>query len=86
MLRGAAICPIVRVLASDGVGAQRITNDTISQLHLGVGDLAVGGTDDEARSHALDEGLEHLASELGGSDPPPARWGTGRRRGGTCCE
>ena len=53
------------VLAAVGVGAQRVADDVVGPLHVGVGVLAVGRADDEARAHALDEGAEHLACELG---------------------
>ena len=53
------------VLAAVGVRAQRVADDAVGPLHLGVGVLVVGRADDEARAHALDEGAEHLACELG---------------------
>ena len=51
------------VLTSVGVGAQRVANDAISEL--GVGVLVVCRADDEAPAHAIDDGAEHLARELG---------------------
>ena len=53
------------VLAAVGVGAQRVADDTVSPLHLGIGVFVVGRADDERRAHALDEGAEHVARELG---------------------
>ena len=42
-----------------------VADDAVGPLHLGVGVLMVGRADDQARAHALDEGAEHLAHELG---------------------
>ena len=53
------------VLAAVCVGAQRVADEADGPLHLGVGGLVVCRADDEARAHALDEGAEHLARELG---------------------
>ncbi len=49
---------------SVGVGAQphSITNDTVSQLHLGIGVLVVGRADYGAQAHALEEGQEQPAA------------------------
>ena len=52
------------VLAPIGVCAQRITDDAIGPLHLGVGVLVVRRADDETRTHALGEGAKHVAREL----------------------
>jgi hypothetical protein len=57
--------PVPVVLSSIGIGVQHITDDTISQFHLGVGALVVGGAEYEAQAHALDKLPEHLTSELG---------------------
>jgi hypothetical protein len=53
------------ILASVGVGAQRIAGDAVGPLHLGVGVLVVRRAEDETQAHALDKGTEHLARELG---------------------
>ena len=50
------------VLAAAGVGSKRVANDAVGPLHLGVGVLAVGRADEEARAHALNTLLVNLAS------------------------
>ena len=57
--------PVPVVLAAVGVGAQRVADDAVGPLHLGVGVLVVGRADDQARAHALDEGAKNVARELG---------------------
>ena len=52
------------VLASVGVGAQRVADDAVSALDLVVGVLVVGRADDKARAHALDECAKIVAREL----------------------
>ena len=53
------------VLAAVGAGAQRVADDAVGPLRLGVGVPVVRRADDQARAHALDQGAEHVAGELG---------------------
>ena len=53
------------VLTSVGVGAQRVADDAVCPFHLGFGVFVAGRADDQAHAHVLDEGVEHLARELG---------------------
>ena len=53
------------VFAAVGVGAQRVADDAVGAFRLGVGVLVVLRANDEGRAHALDEGADHVARELG---------------------
>ncbi len=57
--------PVPVVLVSVGPGAQCITDDTISQLHLGVGVLVVGRADNETEPMLLMKALNTLLVNLG---------------------
>ncbi len=53
------------VLAPIREGAQCVADDAVGALDLGVGVLVVRRADDQAGAHALGEGPEHVARELG---------------------
>ena len=53
------------VLAAVGIRSQRVADNSFGPLHLGVGILVVRRADGEAPAHALREGPENLARELG---------------------
>ena len=53
------------VLAAIGIRLQRVANNSVGPFHLFVGILVVHRADNDARAHALHEGEEHLARELG---------------------
>ena len=70
--------PVPAVLASVGVGAQRVADDAVCALDFGVGVFAVCRADDEARAHVLTR-RETPRSSTWCRGPPAARRETERR-------